>query len=506
MSTPTTPWYPMTHDDAEKMNQNLAVIALNSAGSAKAEMDWQGVKNLVRGGLADKAFDIGMQFTAGHENSMTAGIGESTGITAASVTEATFLAHEGVVGTGIHIFTFSEGAWHYHGEPVTLSHFGITVTGDPAENDEVIITEAFDEIDMDVVSFENAVDANDETKLAMWLESHWALTGIQFDASEAIWACAEALPAGTYYFTIGTNWGTHCVKDKVYQFTLASDVPVGGQICIANGTNFYTWGAPDVAPSSWKVYTFSGPKSVTPIEGPLTLTDVTGETLTGTSLGTLSSTAIYSTTGGVLNNLQRAAYGYDRWGQSAIRQQLNSDKGINAWWEPQNPFDRPPQQLATVPGFLYGLDKDFLNVVQPVKVKTALNTVTDSVAGSPLIGADNIENTGTAQNPVLIETTIDRFFCASLQQEYIAPQLNNAEGTAWPYWIERLGGKQHAQYDTRTEHIRYAVENHTSAQYCRLRSAGRGGASGAWFVNSSGGADYHYAAAANRPAPACVIC
>jgi hypothetical protein len=493
---------------AERVASALEMLALNSAGQV-SDLTYQGVRNIVRGGLAPKAFDIGMQFAPEHENSMTAGIGASTGITAAAVNEATFLAAEGVIGTGIHVFKFSDGVWHYEGQPVLLATYGITVTGTPASGDVVIITEEYNQIDMDVVSFGDAENANSETVPAMWLESHWALTGIQFDASEAIWACEEVLPAGTYYFKIGNNWGTHCVKDKVYQFTLENDVPVGGQIVIGNGTNFYVWGAPDVAPSNWKVYTFSGPKSVTPINGPVALTDVTEGTPSGTDLGTLSSAAVYATAGGALNNLQRCAYGYNRWSQSAMRQWLNSDKPIGEWWEPQNPFDRPPQQLATVRGFLAGLDADFLAIVQPVKVKTALNTVSDSVAGSPLIGEANIENKGTAQAPVLVETTIDRFFCASLEQEYIAPQLSGAEGSYWPYWKDRLAlSSPQAQGSggTNAKHIRYAVENHTSAQTVRLRSAHRGYAHYVWYVYSSGYAGYYSATSALRPAPACVIC
>lgn len=473
---------------ADRVAAALEVLALNSSGQVTPDLNWTAIKSIVRGGLAPKAFDIGTQFALEHETSMSASIGESTGITAASVVEATFLAADGIIGTGIHVFRFTEGTWHYHDESVALSHFGITVTGTPVDGDEVIITEAYENDDMDVVTMQDAENAQGETVPALWLESHWALTGVQFDASEAIWACVEALPAGTYHFTIGQNWGTHCIKDKVYQFTLEHEVPVGGQIVIGNGNNFYTWGAPDVNPSNWKANTFSGPKSVTPIDGPVDLTEGSG----GTDLGTISTTTKYSATGGVLNNLQRAAYGYGRWSQCAVRQYLNSAAGVGEWWEPQNPFDRPPQQLATMRGFMAGLPSDFIAAVQPVKVVTALNMVTDSDIGTT-------------------ETTYDRFFIASLEQEYIAPQLANVEGPYWPYWKERLGlssPQPQGSAGTNPRHIRYAVGNHASAQYVRLRSAFRGSAYSTWFVTTSGFAYgyYGYAAYAHRLAPACVIC
>ena len=340
--------------------------------------------------------------------------------------------------------------------------------------------------DQDVVAFLEAVNAQGETVPGLWLQSHWGLPGVQFDASEAIWYCAEELPAGTYHFTIGNNWGTHCVAGKVYQFTLEQALAVGGQIVIGTASSFYTWGAPDVDPANWRVYTFANAKSVTPIEGPLALTEGDG----GTDLGSLSSSTKYGSTG--LNNMQRAAYGYNRWSQSGIRQWLNSDKPAGAWWEPQNVYDRPPQQLATLRGFMAGLPADFLEIVQPVKVVTALNTVSDSDIGTS-------------------ETTFDRFFLPSLEQEYIAPQLAGVEGAYWPYWKERLGLSSpqiQGSGGTNANHIRYAIENHTSAQYVRLRSAYRGYAYYVWYVNTAGSAivSATTATTASRPAPACAIC
>ena len=133
-----------------------------------------------------------------------------------------------------------------------------------------------------------------------------------------------------------------------------------------------------------------------------------------------------------------------------------------------------------------GLPQDFLQIVKPVRIVTALNTTSDSEIGAS-------------------EAVNDKFFLASLQQEYIAPQAANVEGTAWAYWVERLGGVQHAQGTVRTEHIRYAYDNHTSAQNCRLRSAGRGYAHNAWGVYSSGNANGYNATTAFRAVPACVI-
>ena len=339
------------------------------------------------------------------------------------------------------------------------------------------------DLPLDIVAFHDIETQGGETKKAMWLQSHWAVDAVQFDASEAIYYCETALPAGTYHFVIGTTWGSHCIKDKAYTFTTTQEIPAHGQIVIGTNTGFYTWGAPDKSPEDWRVYTFSDAMSITPIET-LTLT----EAANGTLLGTLSSTTKYGSTG--LNNLQRAGYGYNRWSQSAIRQWLNSDALAGEWWTPQNVYDRPPQQLATLPGFMAGLPDDIKAILKPIKVTTALNTVSDNEIGTT-------------------EDTYDIFFCPSLEQEYVVPQLANVEGAYWPYWKERLeldSPQAQGSAGTNENHIRYAIENHNSTQAVRFRSAIRLIACcSTWYMYSSGYANSSAATYAFRPAPACVI-
>ena len=252
---------------------------------------------------------------------------------------------------------------------------------------------------------------------------------------------------------------------------------------VSKNADFWTWGAPDVAPTSWKVHTFASNAATTPLEQNLAVTEGSD----GTALGSLTSTAKYATSG--INNLQRAGYGYNRWAQSANRQYYNSAAGTGAWWTPQNPFDRAPQQLSTVRGFMAGFEEEFLNIIKPVKTVTALNTVSDTDIGAT-------------------EITYDTFFLPSLEQEYIAPQLSGQEGAYWEYWKQRLGlTSPQGWYDANKNaaHIRYAYDAKTSAQSCRLRSCHRGTAHSVWFVHTTGYA--HYGATyANRGCPACIIC
>ena len=333
----------------------------------------------------------------------------------------------------------------------------------------------------DVVSFGSCVDGDGNThNNAMWLQSHYGLPGVQFSGNNAFYVPVAELPAGKYYFTIGTNWGTHCVSGKIYEFTTTKKVPANGQLVLGTASS-NTSGLPDTAPANWRVRTYANGFQNTPDEI-LALTEV--ESSNGTNLGTLSSSTKFAANG--INNLQRAAYGYNRWSVSAIRQWLNSSAGQEDWWTQKYAHDHRPDQLASMRGFEAGLPSDFLAILKPVKQTTALNTVSDVDLGSS-------------------EDTVDRFFLPSLQQESIAPQVADIEGTTWPYWSLRLG-KTQAQYETLPAHIRYAIENHTSAQHVRLRSAIRGYAYGTWIVATSGGATYYNSATyAIRPVPACVI-
>lgn len=337
----------------------------------------------------------------------------------------------------------------------------------------------------DVISFAPVLKYGESAeKPGLWLQSHYAGDGVQFSASNALYVATEALPAGTYHFTIGTNWGTHCVAGKSYQFTTTKQIPAGGQIMVGRNNEYYTWGAPDQPVSGWRVHTFESSAATTPLDSNLGLTEGTD----GTDLGTTTSSIKYSTSG--INNLQRAAYGYNRWSQSANRQYYNSAAAAGAWWTPQNPFDRAPQQLASLAGYMSGFDADFLAVLGKIKVTTALNTVSDSEIGTT-------------------EDTYDTFFLPSLEQEYIVPQLAGVEGAYWPYWKERLEldtPQKQGSDGTNANHIRYAYDARTSAQDCRLRSAYRGNAYVTWYVGTSGSAYGNYATYAYRGCPACVIC
>ena len=331
---------------------NNAAYWADIAKATNAE-DWGAVRYLVRKGEGELAFPVGTQFLVEKENSMTASLGTHTGVTAVNVNEETFLAHEGMVGTGLHAFVFDGAAWIYHGEAVRLTDFGITVTGTPAAGDEVLITEAFDRILFDVVDHRTVTDPADNTqKPAMFLLMHSVIYSKQFDAIEALFYAEEGLAAGTYHFTI-QNYDATYGGNKTYQFTLTQAVPAGGQIVLDWPYNVQLLGR--------SVKTYASATSTTQIEAA-----VLSEGSDGTDLGTTDGTSTN------LNHIHRARYGSNNYKESALRQWINSAAVANAWWAPSNIFDRPPA-YANLAGFQHGMDSDFLAVVKAITIPCHTN-------------------------------------------------------------------------------------------------------------------------------------
>ena len=367
------------------------------------------------------------------------------------------------------------------GEAPNVFNIGdqINVNWNNGQNDYVL--------PFDITHFGDVQLQDGETIPGMFIQSHYALDGVQFDQNEAFYVVpAGGMAAGTYHFTMGNSWGTHVVSGKSYEFTLAESYAEGDLLQLGTATSEVS-GLPDTAPANWRVRTYKASGS-TPAGLAANATEIVtlSEGTGGTDLGTLSSSTKYGTSG--LNNMQRAAYGYNRWSQSAIRQQMNSDAAAGSWFTPQNPYDRRPDQLASLRGMKAGFDEGFLNILKPVKVTTALNTVTDDQIGAS-------------------EDTFDMFFLASLEQEYIQPQASGVEGQYWEYWKRRLGlTNPQPTGQPFPAHIRYAYNAKTSAQNCRLRSANRGYAYYTWYVHTSGYAGNGNATNAYRAAPACVIC
>lgn len=325
-----------------------------------------------------------------------------------------------------------------------------------------------------VSNYDNYEKADGTTAFGMVLQAQYCdPIGMQFSGYPALLACPNGLSSGTYHFKCSGSWGK-IMANTDYEFTLTNDVPNGGLVCAPQN-----W--PDAALANWKITTYASNTATTPIET-VSLTTGSG----GTDLGTFTP-AYQSAT---MNGYQAAAYGYNRWSKSAIRQWLNSDAAAGAWWHPQTVWDRAPSNAATERGFLAGFSDDFKHILHETKNKTALN------------------NSDKTKEGVGFEYTYDKLFLPALEEMYINPQAtgDDAEGAYWEYYKELNGtDTKYAQYGTYPELIKYDLTNHSTARYQRLRSANRGISTNTWHVSTSGNVNGSYAIYALQCAPACII-
>lgn len=313
--------------------------------------------------------------------------------------------------------------------------------------------------------FEDITLEDGEVVPGMWLQSHYTLPfGIQFSHQRAFLACPDGLSAGTYNFDFAKAWGTNVNPGINYQFTLTKPVEKGGRLAGC-------YGAPDQAPSNWKVYSYG--------KDGITLNETVNVTVGsgGTNLGTIP----YDSRSGNLNYAQEMAYGWNRWRTSALRQWLNSSKPKGQWWTPQDKWDICPDQLASKDGFLCGMPDEMINCLKKVKVVTYANTVNDEVAE---------------------DITYDYVTLPSLSQMFIKPQTSG-EGDVHTYWKRRSGRTTPCEWWTDYPNmVEYSIANKTSPQFVRLRSADQGLACNTWHVNTSGHVSNNNAASdANTFAP-----
>ena len=181
------------------------------------------------------------------------------------------------------------------------------------------------------------------------------------------------------------------------------------------------------------------------------------------------------------SNIQQ--YGYNRYRDSAYRQWLNSSADKGAWWTAQSETDVAPNELNTYKGFQAGFSDEFLSLINPVQVKVATNTVTDSG---------------------VTDTMYDKFWLPSIEEMFGVPQAAGIEGTYHPYWKQKTGLTDPSNAENAARVIT-ALNAKSTAQTCRLRSAHRGKSSNVWFVTTAGYLGSSYAYYSFRSVPDCAI-
>lgn len=417
---------------------------------------WKEVQNIVRNGLAAKAFAIGDQFVVEKAKSATATI-NGTGVTAATVDVVTFVDKIGTSCAGLYDFEYNGAAWLYIGKPVILSQYGITTTGTAAKNDHIIISVVTESLVFDVIGIDHDTPSDTQFKHSLTLQMHNCAGVLQFGPTEALFYAENELPAGTYNFTLLSGYDATYGGGKTYQFTLTNPVPAGGQIC-------FPW-AYQTQASACKIKVYAS-KTSTVVAEEVSVT----EGSEGTDLATIAT----------CNHTHRIRYGSNNWEQSAMRQWLNSSKAKGNVWEPKTNFDRPPAWFTTEDGFLKGIDKEFLSAVGKVKKTTALNMVSDGG--------------GSTESDELM-------FLLSFDELYFGKENNTAQGTVYDYY-KNYSSLSAAGSGEDSNRIKYY---NGTAKYWWMRSPHPWDASNVRIVSPRGALGNGHANTTYGVVPACCI-
>lgn len=374
-----------TKEQFDTMNALIASIASNTGGaSIKSFSD---VQMLTRQGVHNKIFTVADQFQCDRATSVSAGIGSSTGITAVSISNEQGLIEKlGTHLNGTFVLVYDGNTWKNEiGASVKLSNWGITVTGTPVENDEIVINITASTLTFDVLDFDKHKPKNNRLAhtIDLCLHDVFAYGTIPFSAPQLMYYTDVVLPAGKYKFTLDhAAYGSGTAYDGTYMFTTTKPIPIGGGFRHTNPIGGWknSYAKSDVLGNYITTYNpvSSGGAAV---ESNLTVTEWDGTTAC-TDLGTFTaSNRTYYTDDGKHNFTERQAYGSNRWRDSVYRQYLNSDAPavpssdtttISNWWKPATVFDRIPGG-AKLAGFLHGLDATLVEALGEVEVKTALH-------------------------------------------------------------------------------------------------------------------------------------
>lgn len=183
----------------------------------------------------------------------------------------------------------------------------------------------------------DVVDYNATDKVVTLLMHDVLPDNMQFEPSQALAYFPDGLAAGAYSFALGNN---------TYYFTLTKAIPAGGQLR-ATETAFDTY-----ASQTAVAVIENGTVSTTAIDGAISL-GKSGE--------------------GALNSMDRVKYGSNNFGESGLRQWLNSSAAAGEIMPQTTKFQRP--YTSNRPGFMAGLDADFVASVADTVWPCSANTV-----------------------------------------------------------------------------------------------------------------------------------
>ena len=354
--------YPLTDETGKDIADGVHAIV--SALGGETRLTLKRLQQIIRSGRIDDYMAIGDEIEIEKETGVSASTSSGSGITV-TVTEATWNQHVEHLHHGVYEFNYDGYEWNNNelGEGLDMAYLGIIISGTPVEGAVISVT-------VSTVVLVMRYMAKDKVRLrnpALTRSAAFQLKNIyrnmQFQSAEAIIYASSAMPAGTYHFNLYKPANIYYLnaglQNKDVQFSTTVDIPAGGQLVVTTG-NFRD----STQVSDLKMTSYGSKGSTTALEENIACIEGTS----GTDLGRANDAANNTR----INSTDRCVYGSGNWEDCGLRQWLNSDKAGNTWYVAKGPFSRPYGN-ADVQGWEYGIEKDFLDVLQEVAVTTVQN-------------------------------------------------------------------------------------------------------------------------------------
>ena len=451
---------------SEKMdNVVMALLGISAGQGGHVQITtWKQIQQIVRMGLARKFFSVGDQFIVSKESAIT--ISSSNSGLSLSINAHTFIEKMGEAGNIDYECEYDGVEWHDGEKNIILSQYGVTInSGTPQSGDKIVVHETATEIIFEVMGFDQEEIVDETREHSMTLAMKYTFDGIVFDAREAFFVnrTSAAIEAGTYYFKLTDHSWLSAEQGKYFQFTLANDLPVGGQLVFQQGYNATLVGA------SVKVFSANTKK-----DSEQTETVTLSEGTSGTYLGELKNSLDLDSASNYqkcFNHSQRAIMGSNRYSTSAIRQWLNANASKGTFWQPTNVFDRQPSWHDTSSGkdgFLYNLDPELVSVLGKCRKSVELANCDRYTSGGSTVTKESVED---------LCWLFDRYEIQSCSSG------EAATNPPYEYW-HLLLGDTYGDWRTDTRFIK--TNKSGSTQYWWLRSPNTGSGYYARHVNTSG--------------------
>lgn len=432
--------------------QNIILSRIaDKLGAFEEPLSWAAIQAHVRAGSIGMLTSPGEQLNVEMAEVVSASV-SGEGITAASVVKDTFLA---AAGTHAHEyeFTYDGAAWHYNGAAVSLTDYGISVTGTAQEGDVIVVHRTATAYDFDVEGIDEDEPVDSQREHVLSIQMHEILRQLNFDPPQYLFAVTaeslaaleiegDTLPAGTYNVTLDHgSYKNDTSEDGTYQFTTTQAVPIGGGIRHSyigtyNENNVY--GTDKVLAGTFITYDAD---TVTTIETGL----VTTSGSDGVNLGTTTAYNPTYKVGDYINYSTRQRQGAGRWSTSFMRQWLNSADATFVF-VPATIFSRGV--TTSLEGFLHTLDPELRAVLGKVRKRYALDIadgygyedVEDFVTLDTYLDIDGGQNNSIAEGPVDGSGNVTRTTAYSLYRGAAnAQRIKYLNASAVRWWLGSCG-------------------------------------------------------------------